>query len=66
MKFSVPKMSCGHCTSAIEKAVKEADGSATITTDLSDRTVTIQGNMPTDELSNVINGAGYENTIVDA
>lgn len=66
MKFNVPKMSCGHCTSTIEKAVKEADASATITTDLSDRTVTIQGNMPADELSNVINGAGYENTIVDA
>ncbi|WP_439117814.1 heavy-metal-associated domain-containing protein [Nereida ignava] len=66
MQFSVPKMSCGHCTSTIEKAVKKADASATITCDLSERTVTIQGNIPADELSIVINGAGYENTLVAA
>lgn len=66
MRFSVPKMSCGHCTSTIEKAVKEADASATITFDLSDRTVIVQGDMPADKLSDVITVAGYENTLVAA
>ena len=66
MQFSVPKMSCGHCTGTIEKAVKEADASATISCDLSDRTVTIQSNMPADDLSDVINAVGYENQLVAA
>lgn len=65
MQFSVPKISCGHCTSTIEKAVKEVDSSATITCDLTDRTVTIQCDMTADKLSKAINVAGYENTLVE-
>ena len=35
LKLSVPKMSCGHCASTIEKAVKSVDPGAKIAVDLS-------------------------------
>ena len=41
MKFHVPDMSCGHCTAAIEKALKTIDPDARVDTDLTSKTVTI-------------------------
>ncbi len=60
MKFSVPEMSCGHCTAAIEKAVKEADPAAALDFDLSSRNVTIRSSLSADDLGAAISQAGYE------
>lgn len=59
-RFNVPEMSCGHCTAAIEKAVKAVDASAEIDCDLSDRTVTITSALAAEALQAAILDAGYE------
>ena len=60
MIFSVPRMSCGHCTSAIEKGIKAKDPSAVVTTDLDLRLVTVQSNLTKSDVQTAIVGAGYE------
>ena len=60
MIFSVPRMSCGHCTSAIEKCIKAKDQSAVVTTDLDLRLVTVQSNLTQSDVQTAIVGAGYE------
>ena len=59
-KFNVPEMSCGHCTSAIEKEIKAADPAAEINCDLSDRTVSVQTSMENDAILGAIKEAGYD------
>ena len=60
MIFSVPRMSCGHCTSAIEKGIKAKDPSAVVTTDLDLRLFTVQSNLTQSDVQTAIVGAGYE------
>lgn len=62
MKFNVPEMSCGHCTSAIEKAIKAADGSAAVKCDLSDRTVAVESTMTADQIAEIMKTEGYDST----
>ncbi len=62
MDFKVPDMSCGHCTSAIEKSVKSADPAAQIACDLDTRTVRIDSALSADQLSAAIKDGGYEST----
>jgi copper chaperone len=64
MDFKVPDMSCGHCTSAIEKSVKSADPAAQIACDLGTRVVHIDSALNADQLSAAIKDAGYESTAV--
>ncbi len=59
MKFHVPDMSCGHCIAAIEKAVKAADPSATIRTDLAAHATEIESTVSTAALLQVLAEAGY-------
>ena len=60
MEFSVPDMSCGHCTAAIEKAVKAADPAATINCDLTTHSVTVDTSLPSVAVSAAIKEAGYQ------
>ena len=60
MKFNVPDMSCGHCTSAIEKAIKASDRDAEVSCDLSERTVTISGALSESEVTSILKDTGYE------
>lgn len=62
MKFHVPEMSCGHCVAAIEKAVKTADPSATIQTDLAAHAAEIDSTVSTAALLQVLAEAGYPAT----
>lgn len=61
-KFSVPEMSCGHCTSAIEKEISGKDTAAKISFDLDNRTVEVTSTLDTTALLAVIKEAGYEAT----
>jgi len=61
-KFTVPEMSCGHCTSAIEKGIKGVDQAAEVTCDLSDRSVAVQSTLGNDAIVAAIKEAGYEAT----
>ncbi|WP_375255449.1 heavy-metal-associated domain-containing protein [Yoonia sp.] len=60
MIFNVPEMSCGHCTSAIEKGIKSKDPSAVIATDLELRLVTVQSILAQGDVQKAIADAGYE------
>ena len=60
MEFRVSEMSCGHCTAAIEKAVKEADPAATINCDLETRRVRVETSLAGPDVSAAIKQAGYD------
>ena len=62
MKFNVPDMSCGHCTNAIEKAIKAADAMAIVNCDLSDRTVQIETNLSVGQITDIMKAEGYDST----
>jgi copper chaperone len=59
MKFHVPDMSCGHCTTAIDKALKAIDPDARVDTDLTLKTVTIASDKDAAALQTALNEAGY-------
>jgi len=59
MNFTVPEMSCGHCTSSIEKAIKAADPAATVDCDIAERRVSVQSSLPLADLTSAIKEAGY-------
>ena len=60
MKFSVPDMSCGHCTAAIEKQIRAADPAARVECSLDDRTVTVESALGAEALAAAIREAGYD------
>jgi copper chaperone len=62
LKLKVPEMSCGHCASAIEKAVKSIDPTATVAVDLGTSTVAVESSADENEVSDAIRAAGYDNT----
>lgn len=62
MRFSVPEMSCGHCRSAIETAVKAVDPVAKIEFDMDAREVNIDSGLDLSSLQSAITTAGYEST----
>ncbi len=62
MIFTVPDMSCGHCTAAIEAAIKAADPAATITCDLAAHTVSVRSALSDAAIAATLAGAGYPTT----
>ncbi|UXX85269.1 heavy-metal-associated domain-containing protein [Roseovarius pelagicus] len=59
-RFDVPDMSCGHCTAAIEKAIKAIDPTATVTCDTGTRKVEVESVLNEHALSEAIRNAGYD------
>ena len=64
-KFNVPDMSCGHCMTAIEKAVGAADREAVLSFDLEARTVDVTSRLNETELAAILDKEGYPNTLED-
>lgn len=62
MKFHVEDMSCGHCKKAIETAVAEAGGTATV--DLDSRSVVVDG-LTAEKAAAVMTDAGYTPVAAD-
>lgn len=44
--FSIPNISCGHCTMAIENELKEMDGIEDVQSSIADKSVTVQWQAP--------------------
>jgi len=66
MEFSIPEMSCGHCTAAIEKAIGAVDSEAKVDCDLTSRRVTVESALDVDALSAAIKDTGYDSDLVAA
>jgi copper chaperone len=62
-KLNVPEMSCGHCKSAVEKAVAGVDAAAQVDVDLESRTVSIQSTITDTALIDALKEGGYEATV---
>ena len=61
LKLNVPDMTCGHCASTVEKAVKFVDPAAKVNVDLGSKTVTVDTVADETKVKDVIRSAGYEN-----
>lgn len=62
-KLNVPGMSCGHCKSAVEKAVTGIDAGASVNVDLENRTVDIDSAVTDAALIDALKATGYEATV---
>jgi copper chaperone len=60
-RYRAPEMSCGHCVSTIETAVKQVDPQAVISADLATHQVTVQTRVDADRIAAAIRSAGYQN-----
>ena len=47
--FSIPNISCGHCTNAIQEELADVAGVSEVTGDIAARTVTVTWDSPADE-----------------
>lgn len=66
LSLKVPDMTCGHCTAAIEKAVKAVDPAATLTFDLKAHQVSITPTVTAAAITQAVLDAGYESEIIAA
>lgn len=60
LKLTVPDMSCGHCVSAVTKALKGVDAAAEIAVDLDTKLVTVRSDASGEALAAALSKAGYE------
>ncbi len=61
LKLKVPEMSCGHCASTIENAVKSVDPAARVVVDLKSSAVSVETKADDKAICAAITSAGYEN-----
>lgn len=59
IQFQVEGMSCGHCVSAITKAVHAVDPAAQISADVPTQAVKVESAADRSALQQAIEGAGY-------
>ena len=59
LKLRVDEMSCGHCVSTVQKAVKSVDPAAQVSVDLPTGTVTVESAASEDTITDAIRSAGY-------
>ncbi|KKB77479.1 hypothetical protein VW35_15160 [Devosia soli] len=57
--FQVNDMTCGHCASTVEKAVKGVDAAAQVKIDLTTHKVEIASTKPVEAFAAAITEAGY-------
>jgi copper chaperone CopZ len=59
--YTVPDMSCSHCTEAVSRELLDVDGVASVDVDLDSKLVTVRGSELDDRaLRAAIEEAGYE------
>ena len=59
IEFKVEDMTCGHCASAITRAVKDVDGEARCEVDLAAKRVRVTSTKPAEDFREAIADAGY-------
>lgn len=61
-RYNVPKMSCGHCTAAIEKEILNADDLAQVRCDLTAHMVEVETDLDQAAVLAAIKAAGFDAT----
>ena len=59
IELNVKDMTCGHCVSAVTRAVRAVDPSAEVQVDLGSKRVRVGGRSSADQLIRALNDAGY-------
>lgn len=59
IELSVKDVTCGHCLSAVTRAVKAVDPQASVQVDLEGKRVRIEGRRSADEVMQALEEAGY-------
>jgi copper chaperone CopZ len=59
--FSIPNISCGHCTMAIENELKDLEGITDVQSNIAEKTVTVQWEAPVtqDKIINTLKEINY-------
>ncbi|MBX5132682.1 heavy-metal-associated domain-containing protein [Rhizobium lentis] len=58
-EFEIKNMTCGHCASTVEKAIKAADPEASASIDLAARTAKVETKIDPAAINAAIEKAGY-------
>lgn len=63
--FSIPEISCGHCTSSIESALKELAGVNAVLTSIENKSATVEFTAETNEAAIIeaIDNIGFTATV---
>ena len=61
-EYDIPDMSCGHCVTTIEKAIKAADPQANASVDLMKRRALVTSAVDPQAIAAAIDDAGYPAT----
>jgi copper chaperone len=59
LELNVQNMTCGHCVSAVTKALKAVDPQATVDVDLAAKRVRVESRQAPEVLAKALNDAGY-------
>ncbi|WP_227268013.1 heavy-metal-associated domain-containing protein [Roseobacter weihaiensis] len=62
ISLNIPNMSCGHCKTAVEKAISSVDPSASIALDLDMRHVVVTTDVDAARVMDALKNAGYPAT----
>lgn len=57
--FDIPDMTCAHCKSTVEKAIRSIDAEAKVSIDLTAKTAVVETAASVDEIAEAITAAGY-------
>jgi copper chaperone len=64
--LKIEGMTCGHCTRAVEMALKSVPRVTEVKVELSEGTATVEGNANLDALIQAVSEAGYEAKLMEA
>lgn len=57
--FDIPDMTCAHCKSTVEKAIRSVDAEAKVSIDLTAKTADVETVASVEEIAGAITAAGY-------
>ena len=66
IELNVQDMTCGHCVSAVTRAVKSMDPQASVEVDLDTKRVRVDGSGSPEALIRALDEAGYPAALADA
>lgn len=65
IELKVTGMSCNHCISLVNKAIKKLQADAKVTVDLASQQVQVESSLAAEELMTALDEAGFPATVND-